>query len=103
MELLNHLAARLCEERQYRLVVIDSIIALFRTDYSGRGELAERQQKLNQMMAKLMRIAEEFNVAVFITNQVWFGLFPLTLTNTIITGLPILLILNRCVPILELV
>ncbi|KAJ3020442.1 Meiotic recombination protein dmc1 [Thoreauomyces humboldtii] len=69
MELLNHLAARLCDERQYRLVVIDSIMALFRTDYSGRGELAERQQKLNQMMAKLMRIAEEFNVAVFITNQ----------------------------------
>ncbi|TPX61015.1 hypothetical protein SpCBS45565_g07355 [Spizellomyces sp. 'palustris'] len=69
MELLNHLAARLCEERQYRLVVIDSIIALFRTDYSGRGELAERQQRLNQMMAKLMRIAEEFNVAIFITNQ----------------------------------
>ncbi|KAJ3180829.1 Meiotic recombination protein dmc1 [Gaertneriomyces sp. JEL0708] len=69
MELLNHLAARLCEERQYRLVVVDSIMALFRTDYSGRGELAERQQKLNQMMAKLMRIAEEFNVAVFITNQ----------------------------------
>ncbi len=48
---------------------MDSIIALFRTDYSGRGELAERQQKLNQMLAKLMRIAEEFNVAVFITNQ----------------------------------
>lgn len=51
---------------------VDSIIALFRTDYSGRGELAERQQKLNQMLAKLMRIAEEFNVAVFITNQVYF-------------------------------
>jgi meiotic recombination protein DMC1 len=49
---------------------VDSIIALFRTDYSGRGELAERQQRLNQMLAKLMRIAEEFNVAVFITNQV---------------------------------
>ncbi|KAJ3132987.1 Meiotic recombination protein dmc1 [Geranomyces variabilis] len=69
MELLNHLAARLCEERQYRLVVIDSIMALFRTDYSGRGELADRQQKLNQMLVKLTRIAEEFNVAVFITNQ----------------------------------
>ncbi|KAJ3038599.1 Meiotic recombination protein dmc1 [Rhizophlyctis rosea] len=68
-ELLNELAARLCEERSYRLVVVDSIIALYRTDYSGRGELAERQQKLNQMLAKLMRIAEEFNVAVFITNQ----------------------------------
>jgi meiotic recombination protein DMC1 len=70
MELLTELAQRLCEEKQYRLVVVDSIIALFRTDYCGRGELADRQQKLNLMLAKLMRIAEEFNVAIFITNQV---------------------------------
>lgn len=70
MELLTELAQRLCEEKQYRLVVVDSIIALFRTDYCGRGELADRQQKLNLMLAKLMRIAQEFNVAIFITNQV---------------------------------
>jgi meiotic recombination protein DMC1 len=30
----------------------------------------ERQQKLNQMLARLVRVAEEFNVAIFITNQV---------------------------------
>jgi len=70
MELLDELAQRLCEEKQYRIVIVDSIIALFRSDFTGRGELAERQQKLNQMLAKLMRIAEEFNIAVFITNQV---------------------------------
>ena len=34
-----------------------------------RGELAERQQKLAQMMSRLQKIAEEYNVAVFITNQ----------------------------------
>jgi meiotic recombination protein DMC1 len=50
--------------------IVDSITALFRVDYSGRGELAERQQKLGRMMSKLQKIAEEFNVAVFITNQV---------------------------------
>lgn len=44
-------------------------MALFRVDYSGRGELSERQQKLNQMLSRLTRISEEFNVAVFITNQ----------------------------------
>lgn len=49
---------------------MDSVTALFRVDYSGRGELAERQQKLGRMMSKLQKIAEEFNVAVFITNQV---------------------------------
>ena len=28
------------------LQIVDSIMALFRTDYSGRGELSERQQKV---------------------------------------------------------
>lgn len=70
MSLLNNLVGRLCDEKQYRVVIVDSIIALFRTDYSGRGELAERQQKLNIMMSKLTRISEEFNVAIFITNQI---------------------------------
>ncbi|KAG9306089.1 hypothetical protein G9A89_015993 [Geosiphon pyriformis] len=71
MELIIEVAARFAEERGiYRLLVIDSIINLFRTDYSGRGELAERQQKLNIMLSRLVKIAEEFNVAVYITNQV---------------------------------
>ncbi|BBN19794.1 hypothetical protein Mp_8g13710 [Marchantia polymorpha subsp. ruderalis] len=50
--------------------IVDSIIALFRVDFSGRGELAERQQKLAQMLSRLIKIAEEFNVAVYVTNQV---------------------------------
>ncbi|RUS28520.1 RecA protein [Jimgerdemannia flammicorona] len=71
MELITDVAARFAEERGvYRLLVIDSIIALFRCDYSGRGELAERQQRLNLMLNRLMKISEEYNVAVFITNQV---------------------------------
>jgi RecA/RadA recombinase len=49
--------------------IVDSAIALFRVDFSGRGELADRQQKLAQYMARLQRISEEYNVAVFITNQ----------------------------------
>jgi len=28
------------------LQIVDSIMALFRVDYSGRGELSERQQKV---------------------------------------------------------
>lgn len=51
------------------LQIIDSIIALFRVDYSGRGELAERQQKLGRMLSKLTKIAEEFNIAIVLTNQ----------------------------------
>lgn len=69
-ELLNALSVKFSEDPgQYKLLIVDSIISLFRTDFSGRGELGERQQKLNLFLAKLMRIAEEFNIAVLITNQ----------------------------------
>jgi meiotic recombination protein DMC1 len=67
--LIAAVAAKMAEER-YSLLVVDSITALFRTDFSGRGELAERQQKLGKMMNHLMKVAEEFGVAVYITNQV---------------------------------
>ena len=65
------LAAKFADEPgKFKLLIVDSIISLFRSDFSGRGELGERQQKLNQMLARLMKISEEFNVAIFITNQV---------------------------------
>ncbi|KAL3578117.1 hypothetical protein D5086_019621 [Populus alba] len=67
--LLLGLAAKMSEE-PYRLLIVDSVIALFRVDFTGRGELAERQQKLAQMLSRLIKIAEEFNVAVYMTNQV---------------------------------
>ncbi|CEP12943.1 hypothetical protein [Parasitella parasitica] len=71
MDLISELAAHFAEQRgTYRLLVIDSIISLFRCDYSGRGELADRQQKLNQMLSRLTKISEEYNIAVFLTNQV---------------------------------
>ncbi|KAL5398050.1 carboxymethylenebutenolidase [Paraphaeosphaeria minitans] len=69
MELLNKVAEYFVNN-EYRLLIIDSIMALFRVDYVGRGELNERQQKLNQFLSKLTHVAEEFNVAVFMTNQV---------------------------------
>lgn len=70
MDLITLIAAKFAEEPgRYRLLVVDSIISLFRSDFSGRGDLGERQQRLNQMLARLTRISEEYNVAVFITNQ----------------------------------
>ncbi|KAI4957829.1 carboxymethylenebutenolidase [Alternaria arbusti] len=69
MELLNKVA-EFFVSNEYRLLIIDSIMALFRVDYTGRGELNERQQKLNQFLSKLTHVAEEFNVAVLLTNQV---------------------------------
>ncbi|XP_004364475.2 HsLim15 [Capsaspora owczarzaki ATCC 30864] len=70
MDLINQCAAKFAEEKGvYRLLIVDSVMAMFRVDFSGRGELAERQQRLGQMLSRLMKIAEEFNVAVVITNQ----------------------------------
>lgn len=68
-ELLDHVAARMAADR-FALLIVDSATALFRVDFTGRGELACRQQKLNQFMSSLTKIAEQFNVAVWITNQV---------------------------------
>ncbi|KAG8801193.1 Meiotic recombination protein dmc1 [Serendipita sp. 398] len=74
MELINEATSRFAEEKDYRLLgsllIVDSIMALFRTDFSGRGELSERQQKLASMLSKLTKIAEEYNIAVLLTNQV---------------------------------
>jgi meiotic recombination protein DMC1 len=69
MDLMQGIAAKMSED-SYRTLIIDSITALFRVDFSGRGELAERQQRLAKYLSNLLKTAEEFNVAVFITNQV---------------------------------
>lgn len=68
-ELLDHVAARMAADR-FALLIVDSATALFRVDFTGRGELASRQQKLNQFLSRLSKLSEQFNVAVWITNQV---------------------------------
>lgn len=45
-------------------------MSLYRTDYSGRGELSARQGHVAQFMRTLQRLADEFGIAVLITNQV---------------------------------
>jgi len=68
-KLLLHAAAMMAEQR-YALLVVDSATALYRTDYSGRGELAARQMHLARFLRTLQRLADEFGIAVVITNQV---------------------------------
>lgn len=57
LELLNALASNFATN-EYRLLIIDSIMNCFRVDFCGRGELADRQQKLNQFLSKLTHMAE---------------------------------------------
>eukprot|EP00924_Labyrinthula_sp_SR-Ha-C_P011451 maker-scaffold_46-snap-gene-1.93-mRNA-1 protein AED:0.07 eAED:0.07 QI:60/1/1/1/1/1/6/156/342 len=69
MELLAQ-AAGLMASQQFGLIIVDSCTALFRTDYVGRGELAERQQRLAQFLRALQNMANQYGVVVVITNQV---------------------------------
>ncbi|CAG9864345.1 unnamed protein product [Phyllotreta striolata] len=70
-QLLGNIGAKLHEEPGiFKLLIVDSVMALFRVDFSGRAELAERQQKLGRTMSKLQKLSEEFGVAVLVTNQI---------------------------------
>ena len=63
-------AAALMSEERYALVIVDSSTALYRTDFSGRGELSARQVHLGQFLKNIARLANEFGVAAVYTNQV---------------------------------
>lgn len=56
--LLMHAAALMAESR-YALLVVDSATSLYRTDYSGRGELSSRQMHLARFLRSLARLADE--------------------------------------------
>ena len=73
--LLAEKAQELADEHEdsewpVRLLNVDSLTAHFRAEYVGRGELAERQQKLNKHLHDLDRVGNLFNCAVLVTNQV---------------------------------
>ena len=55
---------------RFELIVVDSIIALHRSEFLGRSALAARQQSLARIMGRLIKIAENYDLAVLITNQV---------------------------------
>ncbi|MGC8648914.1 MAG: DNA repair and recombination protein RadA [Candidatus Micrarchaeia archaeon] len=63
-------ADKLIEEKNIKLIIVDSITSLFRSEFLGRGALGERQQKLNSHIHRLQTLADKHNLAVYITNQV---------------------------------
>lgn len=69
LDLLVQAAAMMSESR-FALLIVDSLTALYRTDFAGRGELSARQTHLAKFLRTLMRLADEFGVAVVVTNQV---------------------------------
>ncbi|KAJ3192966.1 recombinase rad51 [Irineochytrium annulatum] len=69
MTLLTQAAAMMADSR-FALLIVDSATALYRTDFCGRGELSARQMHLARFLRILLRLADEFGVAIVITNQV---------------------------------
>ena len=68
--LLDKISEMIKEGEPIKLMIIDSLTAHFRAEFTGRGQLADRQQKLNRYIHQLMKIAETYNLAVYVTNQV---------------------------------
>ncbi len=70
MLLLEKISEMIKNGEPIKLMIIDSLTAHFRAEFSGRGQLADRQQKLNRYLHDLMKLAETHNLAVYVTNQV---------------------------------
>jgi len=67
--LLFQVCGLMCEHK-FSLLIVDSATALYRTDYTGRGELSNRQMSLAKFLRNLQKIADEHKIVVVITNQV---------------------------------
>ena len=63
-------ADKIIQEKNIKLIIIDSLTSLFRSEFIGRGALGERQQKLNHHVHRLQILADKYQLAAFITNQV---------------------------------
>jgi len=64
-------ATNLIKEKNIKLIVIDSLIGHFRSEYIGRGTLAIRQQTINAHLHDLLRLCDIYpDLAIVLTNQV---------------------------------
>jgi DNA repair protein RadA len=68
--LLEKISEMIKNGEPIKLLIVDSLTAHFRAEFSGRGQLADRQQKLNKYLHNMMKLAEQHNLAVYVTNQV---------------------------------
>ena len=63
-------APAIIKQNNIKLIIVDSAVGLYRSEYKGTGELARRQQEISGFVHLLQRIAETYNVVALITNQV---------------------------------
>lgn len=63
-------AHELAKTNNIRTVIVDSLTNLFTEEYSGRSELAERQQKLNKHIHDITRVVDRNDGCAIVTNSV---------------------------------
>ncbi|KAA0055743.1 DNA repair protein RAD51-like protein [Cucumis melo var. makuwa] len=64
-------AASMMVETRFALMIVDSATALYRTDFSGRGELSARQMHLAKFLRSLQKLADEVDgSAIFAGPQI---------------------------------
>jgi len=63
-------AEEFIKKEKVKVIIVDSLTSSFRSDYTGRGTLANRQQKLNRHLHALQKLADVHNLAIYVTNQV---------------------------------
>jgi len=61
---------KLCQDHNIKLIVVDSMMAHLRSEYPGRGMLAERQHLLADVLQRLEKISRNHKITVIYTNQV---------------------------------
>lgn len=69
-ELILSESSRIIESQNIKLLVFDSAISLYRSEYIGLSALSLRQQRLNKLVHSIMRIAQTHQIAVLLANQV---------------------------------
>lgn len=57
-------------ERDVRYIIIDGLVGLMRLAFKGRGELADRQTELKDILKYLRNLSILLNIGIIITNQV---------------------------------
>jgi len=63
-------SSRIIESQDIKLMIFDSAISLYRSEFLGLSTLSIRQQRLNKLVHTIMRMAQTHQIAVLLTNQV---------------------------------
>lgn len=69
-ELILSESSQIIDSQNIKLLIFDSVISLYRSEFIGLATLSMRQQRLNRLIHTIMRLAETYEIAVILTNQV---------------------------------